>query len=818
MKNKKSTLMIHLLVAMLGLLGMSSSFAGYQAYTVNNNTLYITGDVNGQARNFSLRAPHINAFEVTNENAFHQQLPSFSLAHEVSYPLAVEETASFLVIKTGDVSARLNKQTMQLSFFNKEVLLIEEESGYFADENSLGYRFKLAENEALLGGGERVLGMNRRGHKFPLYNKAHYGYTTESAQMYFGLPALMSDKKYVLIFDNTARGEMDIGATEKDILSLSAVGGRSAYIIVAADAYPNLIKNYVELTGKQPLPPRWALGNFASRFGYHDQEEVLSTANKFREEDMPLDAIVLDLYWFGKDIKGHMGNLSWDKDAFPTPVAMIEDLQKQGVNTVVITEPFVLTTSNNWQNAVEHNALAMQTSENSLASPYKFDFYFGNTGLIDVFNQQGRDWFNQAYQSLYKQGVTGWWGDLGEPEVHPEDIEHKFDNGMTVSGDDIHNVYGHRWAQMVYEQQQEMAPNTRPMLMMRSGFVGSQRYGMIPWTGDVSRSWGGLKPQVELSLQMGLFGLAYTHSDLGGFAGGEVFDAEMYTRWLQYGVFQPVYRPHAQENIAPEPVFHDTVTKDIVRQYLKLRYQLLPYNYTLAYQNAMTGMPLMRPLFFENEALLEEKDTYLWGDAFLVTPVTEPGVNAVTVNVPSGIWFDYFTEQRITGGAKISHKVTKETIPVLVRAGSFIPMVAPIKTTQDYSSENLSIHYYHDASIKHAKGEMYEDDGKSANSIDSQAFEHLKFTAQYSETELTIALTRQGKGYQGSPKQRQIDLAIHQWQGVPKQVNIDDKFVPIVKTKRALKLASQAAFYNQTSGLLSVKFDWQNTQHSLTIK
>ena len=200
-------------------------------------------------------------------------------------------------------------------------------------------------------------------------------------------------------------------------------------------------------------------------------------------------------------------------------------------------------------------------------------------------------------------------------------------NGITATGDEVHNAYGHKWAEQVYQHQQHLAPNKRPFIMMRSGFVGSQRYGMIPWTGDVSRSWDGLKPQVELSLQMGLFGLGYTHSDLGGFAGGEVFDPQMYIRWLQYGIFQPVFRPHAQDNIAPEPVFHKGKTKDILRTYVELRYAMLPYNYSLAFENSLTGMPLMRPMFFEDEAdlsLIDEKDQYFWGDALFCLLYTSP--------------------------------------------------------------------------------------------------------------------------------------------------------------------------------------------------
>jgi len=447
----------------------------------------------------------------------------------------------------------------------------------------------------LLGTGQRVVGMDRRGQRLPLYNKASYGYTTEAQQMYFGLPAVLSSKKYLVLFDNSANGFVDLGKTEKDVLQFEAAAGRTSYIVMAAATYPKLIEQYVTVTGKQPLPPRWAFGNFASRFGYRTEAETRAIVDKFASEDFPLDAVVLDLYWFGPDIQGHMGNLAWDKKAFPNPKGMISDFKAKGVNTILITEPFVLSTSKRWDEAVQANALAQD-----LAGKAKtFDFYFGNTGLVDVFSTQGTAWFEGIYNELADYGVAGWWGDLGEPEVHPSDTIHSIG-----TADEIHNAYGHRWAELLYQNRLAQQPTQRPMIMMRSGFAGSQRFGMIPWTGDVSRSWDGLKPQVELSLQMGLLGMAYTHSDLGGFAGGEVFDKEMYIRWLQYGVFQPVYRPHAQEQIAPEPVLHDIETKDILREYVKLRYRMLPYNYTLAYQNSSTGMPLMRPLFLRTKRTL----------------------------------------------------------------------------------------------------------------------------------------------------------------------------------------------------------------------
>jgi hypothetical protein len=270
---------------------------------------------------------------------------------------------------------------------------------------------------------------------------------------------------------------------------------------------------------------------------------------------------------------------------------------------------------------------------------------------------------------------------------------------------------------------------------------------------------------------MGLTGLAYTHSDLGGFTHGvppdhfEPLDRELYIRWLQYGVFQPVYRPHAQDGVPPEPVFQDRKTRNIVRDFIELRYRLLPYNYTLAYENSTTGMPLMRPLFFEDQddpALIDEKDAYLWGDAFLIKPVTDPGVNEVDVELPPGAWFDFWTGERHAGG-HASVTVDLETIPVLVRAGSFVPMVDTVQTTRDYSSEELTLHYYADASVRGATGQMYEDDGESRLSLAQGRFELLKFASTQDGDSLTISLRREGRDYENRPDVRELEIVIHNW-------------------------------------------------------
>ena len=801
-----------IVAALLAAAPALADFGQYQSHSLDGQSLVVVSD-RGELR---ISPVDDAAFEVHYQEKGVKQLPSFAIdpVRRAEVLSAVSESDATLAFMIDGLTAIVEKSPVTVGFLKDGQPLVAEEHGYFAYDTVRGFRFKLDENEKILGGGQRVMGMDRRGKRMPLYNKASYGYETEADQMYFSVPAVMSSDKYTIVFDNSASGWLDIGSTESDVLTFEAVGGRTAYIVIAGETYPELIENYTDVTGKQPLPPRWAFGNYASRFGYHSEKQARDVVRRFRRADIPLDAIILDIYWFGPDIKGHMGNLDWDREAWPTPEEMISDFADDGVKTIAITEPFILTTSNLWEDAVAGSALA----QTPVGEARRFDFYFGNTGLVDVFNESARKWFWEPYEMLFEQGTAATWGDLGEPEVHPGDALHWLsDSGIEATGDEIHNAYGHEWARMVYERQVAKYPDVRPLILMRSGFAGSQRFGMVPWTGDVSRSWGGLKPQIELSLQMSMFGLAYNHSDLGGFAGGETFDKEMYIRWLQYGVFQPVYRPHAQEHIPAEPVFHDRNTRNIIRDYIKLRYRLLPYIYTLAYENSTTGMPLMRPLFFEDEndpSLIDEKDSYLWGDAFFVAPVMDPGLKSLNVDLPAGTWFDFWDDTRYDGAQNVDIPVTLETIPVLVRAGSFVPMTPDIQTTRDYSSEQLTLHYYADASVRSASGQMYEDDGESRTSIEDGAFELLRFSAQQTADSLSIGLERTGDTYSGRPDSRTLTLVIHNWVSDINSLRLGNSPIPL---RRKMPKSGDAAVYDGKKATLTVRADWNHEPVSFVI-
>jgi alpha-glucosidase (family GH31 glycosyl hydrolase) len=268
------------------------------------------------------------------------------------------------------------------------------------------------------------------------------------------------------------------------------------------------------------------------------------------------------------------------------------------------------------------------------------------------------------------------------------------------------------------------------------------------------------------------------HSDLGGFAGA-VLDDELYVRWLQYGVFQPVFRPHAQEDVAPEPVFREPKTKALAREAVRLRYAMLPYNYTIAFENSRTGMPMMRPMLFEEQddgGAAAMSSTYLWGPSFLVAPVVEPGATRKEVYFPDkgSVWFDFYDDQPHRGG--ITEVVTPVAghIPTYVRAGAFVPLAKVVQSTRDYSSGALELHYWHDASVASASGQLYDDDGKTPNAYEAGKYELVRFFSRADADRLEFGLQPE-TGASIGPSSHNFTLKVHNVARKPRAVQVGGK-------------------------------------------
>lgn len=673
-------------------------------------------------------------------------------------PFSIKENANSIQLTHHNAQIIIQKNPLKIDYYFENKLIISDVQA-IKDESSRSLNITIEPTEKLYGGGARALGMNRRGNKLALYNKAHYGYEYRSEQMNFCMPLVLSSKKYILHFDNSYTGSIDLAATKSNTVSFEPTGGPLRFQLVMGEDWAHLLASYTALTGTQPIPPRWAFGNFASRFGYHSQAEVTKVVNTFKKDSIPLDAVILDLYWFGKEIQGTLGNLGFYSDSFPEPEKMMRDFSNIGVKTVLITEPFILTTSKRW------NEAKSLLAKDALGNPFTYDFYFGNTGLIDIYNPASRDWFWGIYKNLKKQGMNGIWGDLGEPEVHPENLIH-----AVGKANKVHNIYGHDWARMIQTGYNNEYPTERPFILMRAGYSGSQRFGMIPWSGDVNRSWGGLAAQPEIALQMGMQGMAYMHSDLGGFA-GDYNDEELYIRWLQYGVFQPIFRPHSQEQVASEAIFKTPETKEIVKKAIELRYELLPYNYSIAFENQQTGMPLMRPLFFEDnkESLLSASSSYFWGPSFLVSPVLEKGQTTQNIYFPGNTkWFDFYSTASYQSGDSAIIALNKNYVPTFVKGGAFVPMTTKIQNTESLRSDAIIVHYYFDETVYCSAFDLYEDDGKTPDAYLKGKYKILHLSQQTKHNKLSLIFTSE-IGAHTLFEEKNVTIIVHGVKKAPKK-------------------------------------------------
>lgn len=709
----------------------------------------------------------------------------------------------------GKMQLKIQKEPFKISYYYESELLISEELGFFEKEKSSGIRFEMSEQEAIYGTGERAVPLNRRGYKLELFNRPDYNYGLNARNLNYGLPVLLSNRKYLLFIDNPQKGYLDIGESEKSIIEFGAIGGEMKYYIIAGHSHQDISASFTQLVGRQPLPPRWALGNLQSRMAYRTQKETESIVNQMIEKNYPLDAIILDFYWFGDSIKGGLGNLKWYEKNWPDPEKMILDFKKKGVKTVLITEPYVIDTSY-W---FEHGDTSQLFATNKAGETYVMkEFYFGHGALMDLFKTDTKDWFWNQYNKQIEIGVAGWWGDLGEPETHPEDMYHI--NGKAF---EVHNMYAHEWAKMLSDKYEENYPETRLFHLNRSGATGTQRYSIFPWSGDVSRSWSGFQAQLPLMLNMSLCGLGYISSDLGGFALGEK-DEELYTRWLQMGVFNPIFRPHGS-GIPSEPIFFSEETQTIVRKSIKLRYRLMPYIYNASYENTVHGKPIVKPLFYYHggDRFEDYSALYYYGDQLIVAPVVNKGELIKTIEMPDGPWYDFYTADYYEGGKAYDLEVTMDKIPVFVKGGSFIPMLNDYQSTDRYPDQILYIHYYPSEKNTISTYSLFEDDGTNAKNIEEGNYQITHFTASNEAEALYIHVNKEKTEFKYHKNERRMVWVLHHIDEFPNAVEIDGEkqFVYNVLQKPAIKNVD--AKYDENTQTLYINMPWDKDAFSLKI-
>ena len=636
----------------------------------------------------------------------------------------------------GDVSAKMvTENGLSVTFLKSmgQIRMGHGDTDYLVDAISMRDSSQVVlmhkPGESFYGAGERGYSFNLAGDTLINYNSQNYGYQMGEARtklMGITMPMVISSKGYGLLFDDFCKSSLVLGDKQLEYTTTSPQP-ISYYVIDGNGRVENVVKNYTWLTGRQELPPLWTLGYITSKYGYHDQRESEGVVDTLKREGYPLDGIVFDLYWYGKE--EDMGRLEWDKQQWPDHRKMLRDFKEQGVNVVTISQPYVLTNGRAIDNYRLLDPQCLFCKTDGTDTTHTVTIWVGQGGMFDVSNPATRQWLRNRYKSLTEEGVTGWWGDLGEPEKHPLEIRHW--NGLTA--EQYHNYYGNEWSKIIYDMFKEEYPDRRPMVMMRAGTAGLQRYSVFPWSTDVSRSWGGMQPQVTIMLNTGLSGLGYMSHDVGGFAvdPANKRDGELYIRWLQLGLFSPMLRTHSTYQAEP---YNYKEFGDLTLRIIKERYRWLPYNYTLAYDNARNGLPLVRPLgMYEDDMNFARydhiNDQYLWGRNVMVAPVMQQGAVSRQITFPDGTWVDMnHPERRYEGHSTINYDAPIEVLPLFVRAGSFIPQANyEMQNVGDYNPDKLDLIYY--LSDTPSTYTLFDDDLHSTGTLDRDKHREIQFVA-----------------------------------------------------------------------------------------
>ncbi len=722
--------------------------------------------------------------------------------------VSVSEGDSSLTVATSSLRVVCGKFPLRLQFYDQgsQLVLAEPAGGGLAsDQSERSASFSIQPGERFYGTGERGLSLNLRGLAFDSYNEQHGGYPTGGIPptMNVNIPFIVSSGNYGIYFEDTYKGHFDVGNSNSDILTYSATGGELSYYFIYDPTYAGILSDYTWLTGRAPLLPKWAYGYIQSKFGYRNYQDAEQTIEKFRTDSIPCDAIILDLYWFSS-----MGDLDWNLSSWPNPNQITSQFLSQGFRTIVITEPYIVQNSSNFGTADQSGYLAKGSSGQS----YIMSNWWScgcNAGLLDITNPAAESWWWSKYQHIFETGVSGLWTDLGEPERDYTDMQ--FAMGPDI---EVHNVYDFIWAETLFNGFNQSFPDKRMFNLTRSGYAGIQRVGTVTWSGDVAKTFDGLAVQLPLLLNMGMSGIAYYNSDIGGFNGSQPTTPELYTRWMEFGAFCPVMRAHSYDGLGgTEPWAFNSIspsTEGIIRDIIELRYSLMPYNYTMAHEAYETGMPLARPLFVtypDDPSTANESGAYMWGDDFLVAPVTQSGETSKTFYLPAGKWISYWDDRVYNGGQTVTVTAPLDEVPLLVKAGSIIPMRPVTQYTGQTPADTLRLAIYPDPGAP-SSFTLYEDDGASLKYQSGEYSETAfgeRMIADGDTSAMEISIGAFTGSYSGKPVRRVYICEIHKVSRQPGRVLLQGSPLGAETAEDSLRSSPSGFFYDGSSGILYVK-------------
>ncbi|WP_343694241.1 glycoside hydrolase family 31 protein [Flavobacterium sp.] len=667
--------------------------------------------------------------------------------------LEVTEEEKYFQIRTSKVKCKIQKADLRLAIYDlNDFLILEDELGFHWEEsyeyggNIVKMSKSSKDGECFYGLGDKATQMNLKGKRVENFATDQYAYQKEQDPLYKVVPfyiGLHNKQSYGIFFDNTFRTFFDFCQERRNVTSFWAEGGEMNYYFIYGPQMQDVVTTYTDLTGKPELPPLWVLGYHQCKWSYYPESKVKEITSKFRELQIPCDAIYLDI-----DYMEGFRCFTWSKEYFPDPKRMVAELAEDGFKTVVIIDPGIKIDKDYW---VYKEALEKDYFCKRADGPYmKGKVWPGECNFPDYTNPAVREWWAGLFKELVADiGVKGVWNDMNEPAVmevpnktFPMDVRHFYD-GNPCSHRKAHNIYGTQMARATYHGVKKFAYPKRPFVITRSAYSGAQRY-TSSWTGDNVATWEHLWIANIQVQRMSISGMGFTGSDIGGFA--EQPTGELYARWIQLGVFHPFCRTHSSgDHGNQEPWAFDEEVINITRKFVSLRYQLLPYLYTMFWQYIEEGVPMLKPLVYFDQDDTQthyRNDEFIFGNQILVCPILEPNAVGRRMYIPRGEWYNYWTNELFIGGREIWVDTKFDEIPVFVKAGAIIPKYPVQQYVGELEFDELTLDVYY----KHGKekSQVYED-AQDGYDYKKGRYSFLSLRTIGKDKELIIQLHKEGK-------------------------------------------------------------------------
>lgn len=636
--------------------------------------------------------------------------------------------------------------------------------------------------DRFFGFGERGSPMNKRGQTLVNWNTdaaEHDPWTDPLYQSHPFFFVLNDGSAHGIFFDNAWRASFDMGKASHNAYSFGADGGELNYYFIPGPAPRDVLRRYNQLVGTSPLPPMWSLGYQQCRWSYESAKRVRGIAKRLREREIPCDTIYIDI-----DYMDGYRCFTWDGKTFSKPGRLMKELRKMGYRVVVILDPGI-------KRDPGYSVYDDGVAGNHFCYDEKGDHYVGKvwpgeTVFPDFTRPETREWWGSLYKGLLEDGVTGFWNDMNEPadftsetQTVPLSIRHDND-GEPADHRAVHNVYGMQMARGTFEGVSRLRPNERPFVLTRAGYSGVQRYSAV-WTGDNLSSWEHLRMSIPMLLNMSVSGISFIGADIGGFRGDPT--PELFTRWLQAGIFYPLCRTHTcggmgKDGPEQDPTIFGKKHEKLNRRAIELRYELLPYIYTQLRETERTGDPLLRPLWFD-EPMMEKVHRrdyeFFFGKSLFVAPVIHEGAKKREFMLPPGDWYDFFTGKRHVGGEETSVPVDLKTIPVFARAGAIVPTREVVQFTDEAPLSELTLNVF----CGNGVGTFYNDDGLSYDYRGEASVEE-SYRILRDDHKLTLEFVSREGDATFAPKSYAIRFA--GLDAAPKSVDIGGGKLPAKKT------------------------------------